>query len=451
MQRINRPAVLLIMLALSMPAMAVEGHAAGLLADWAQPARFTPAAAVAAVPVTPAAACSTCPAPTVAARPVAVPTFATSNTTFRPGLFGGLFRPFFYRGYRPLFNPAVQPVAVTAARPVAVTAARPVLAARACNTCQPTVAMSPVATPAVSCGQSCTTNFVPQTTLRPVTVNVPVTTYRAVITGSPCSACAQTVLQPVQTMTQQVRYVPTTTMRPVTSCRPACGVQANLAPACPSGCGVASPACPGGNCGVPATMTMPGTMGGSSSRNGGAAGGGIPQPSLQQRPSTSDGGQPQTFRQNPTQGQPTEAQRPQAQQGDSPEQGQLQGQRQLQQPQQPPAGQQPQQQEMPQPQFPGGDYYDPPGGSSSRNGNSSYSAPPRLLNPQDRTTQGSGGRPRGRAISSAFLRSAAARGRWPREVRRTSSAGHRAGAGSRRERNHEQPRERERSDERKRR
>ena len=57
--------------------------------------------------------------------------------------------------------------------------------------------------------------YAPQTTYRPVVVNVPVAGYQTEIVSDPCTGCPVTVMRPVTTYVQQVQYAPVTTYRPV--------------------------------------------------------------------------------------------------------------------------------------------------------------------------------------------------------------------------------------------
>ncbi len=71
---------------------------------------------------------------------------------------------------------------------------------------------APVAT--TSCSP-CAVQYVQQTSYRAEVVQVPMTTYQPVVTTDPCTGCATTVMRPVVTYVQQVRYRPVITYRPV--------------------------------------------------------------------------------------------------------------------------------------------------------------------------------------------------------------------------------------------
>ncbi len=88
-----------------------------------------------------------------------------------------------------------------------------------CNTCS-----SPCSSPCSSCSP-CATQYVPQTSYRACYVSVPVTTCQAVCATDPCTGCPVTVMRPVTTCVQQVRYTPVVTYRPVcpTPCGSPCG------------------------------------------------------------------------------------------------------------------------------------------------------------------------------------------------------------------------------------
>src|SRR5262245_19238941 len=74
-----------------------------------------------------------------------------------------------------------------------------------CSSCS---SCSPCATP-------CCTQFVAQTSYHACCVNVPVTTCQPVCATDPCTGCPVTVMRPVTTCVQQVRYTPVVTYRPV--------------------------------------------------------------------------------------------------------------------------------------------------------------------------------------------------------------------------------------------
>lgn len=79
-----------------------------------------------------------------------------------------------------------------------------------CNTCA-----SPCNTCCSPCATPCCTQYVAQTSYRACYVNVPVTTCQAVCATDPCTGCPVTVMRPVTTCVQQVRYTPVVTYRPV--------------------------------------------------------------------------------------------------------------------------------------------------------------------------------------------------------------------------------------------
>jgi hypothetical protein len=67
-----------------------------------------------------------------------------------------------------------------------------------------------------------TVNYVPQTCYRTQYVNVPVTTYRPVVSRDPCTGCPVTCMRPATSYVQQARMVPYTSYRMVVS-NPCCG------------------------------------------------------------------------------------------------------------------------------------------------------------------------------------------------------------------------------------
>lgn len=70
-----------------------------------------------------------------------------------------------------------------------------------------------------------TASYVPQTCYRTQYVNVPVTTYRPVVSRDPCTGCPVTCLRPTTSYVQQAQLVPYTTYRRVLS-NPCCGAAA---------------------------------------------------------------------------------------------------------------------------------------------------------------------------------------------------------------------------------
>jgi hypothetical protein len=102
-----------------------------------------------------------------------------------------------------------------------------------------------------------TASYVPQTCYRTQYVNVPVTTYRPVVSRDPCSGCPVTCLRPTTSYVQQAQLVPYTTYRRVLS-NPCCGaaapvVSAGYAPTYSAGVSYAA----GGSCsGCSATAPM---------------------------------------------------------------------------------------------------------------------------------------------------------------------------------------------------
>lgn len=127
---------------------------------------------------------------------------------------------------------------------------RPIFPRRTVVAYTPMVAYSPVATGGCNTCATTTAGYAPYTSYRPVSVSVPVTTYRPQVACNSCGGTT-TVLRPVTMYRQQVQYQPVTSYRPVASGCSTCGVQtaAYAAPGC-STCGVASGGCASGNCGV---------------------------------------------------------------------------------------------------------------------------------------------------------------------------------------------------------
>lgn len=78
----------------------------------------------------------------------------------------------------------------------------------------PVVETAPVAVPTV-------VNYVPQTCYRTQYVNVPVTTYRPFLTRDACTGCPVTAMRPTITYVQQARRVPYTTYRAIVTSGPA--------------------------------------------------------------------------------------------------------------------------------------------------------------------------------------------------------------------------------------
>ncbi len=101
--------------------------------------------------------------------------------------------------------------------------------------------------------------YAPQTSYQATVVSVPVASYQAVIATDPCTGCPVTVMRPVTTLVQQVRYSPVITYRPVCCPTTCCSPVSCCAPvAC---CAPAAPAAPAS---VPSTVPdgapMPGRL-----------------------------------------------------------------------------------------------------------------------------------------------------------------------------------------------
>lgn len=138
--------------------------------------------------------------------------------------------------YRPLF-PLFPRLGLFRARRVAFYGAGYSAGHGGCGT---TSCYSPCTTQCYSpcptkCSSPCitqTVRYVPQTSYRAYTVNVPVTTYQCYRVCDPCTGCLTTVRRPVTTYVRQVRYRPVTTYRAVccpTTCYSPCT-------SCPSSC-----------------------------------------------------------------------------------------------------------------------------------------------------------------------------------------------------------------------
>ncbi len=106
-----------------------------------------------------------------------------------------------------------------------------------CSPCA-TQCYSPCATKCCSPCVTQTVRYVPQTSYRAYTVNVPVTTYQCYRICDPCTGCRVTVRRPVTTYVRQVRYQPVTTYRAVccpTTCYSPCASCSSSC--CQSPCG----------------------------------------------------------------------------------------------------------------------------------------------------------------------------------------------------------------------
>ncbi len=130
--------------------------------------------------------------------------------------------------------------------------------------CSPCTTCSPCPTP-------CCTQYVPQTSYRACYVNVPVTTCQAVCATDPCTGCPVTVMRPVTTCVQQVRYTPVVTYRPVCptpccspcdSCNHGNGAHGALygAPCIESAVHGTTTFSPGGSCCSGGATVVPSTM-----------------------------------------------------------------------------------------------------------------------------------------------------------------------------------------------
>lgn len=116
------------------------------------------------------------------------------------------------------------------------------------------------------CGQQLTCNYVPQTCYRVQYVQVPVTTYRPVVSCDPCSGCQTVCMKPTTCMTQRAQYIPYTTYRLVYSVsQPACApaTTSYYAPtvAAPAAAAVAPGGCSSCGTGVAATSYYAPTAG----------------------------------------------------------------------------------------------------------------------------------------------------------------------------------------------
>lgn len=100
----------------------------------------------------------------------------------------------------------------------------------------PVVETAPVVAPTV-------VNYVPQTCYRTQYVTVPVTTYRPFVTRDACTGCPVTAMRPTMTYVQQARRVPYTTYRAVVTSAPAVATSYSPVYAAPrSGCSSCSAA-----------------------------------------------------------------------------------------------------------------------------------------------------------------------------------------------------------------
>lgn len=130
-----------------------------------------------------------------------------------------------------------------------------------------------------------TASYVPQTCYRTQYVNVPMTTYRPVVSRDPCTGCPVTCLRPTTSYVQQAQLVPYTTYRRVLSnpcCAPtATTVTAGYAPMFRSAVSYpATSSCSGCSAGTPMTYA-PAT---STPYYGSAAGGTVISPSNSYNP-----------------------------------------------------------------------------------------------------------------------------------------------------------------------